>query len=219
MPSLINPKILCPENLLRYIKMLFNKTIKTSSSKNTLADILIILGLLGLVYVYYPLVKVYYFPSTLYHSAIRTGDYIEIPKISAFAPLVLDVNPWDPQDYLPSLQKGVIEARDFNQPGQSGTTYLLAHSSDLPWRITSYNTAFLRLGQLRAGDLIHIHQANKDYTYRVIDQKTVWPNQVASLIVDSGKIQLIVQTCTPIGTDWQRLLVYAQIIPEATLKN
>jgi LPXTG-site transpeptidase (sortase) family protein len=42
-------------------------------------------------------------------------------------------------------------------------------------------------------------------------KKTVWPNEVKYLKEDQGDI-LILQTCTPIGTALQRLLVFAKPI-------
>jgi LPXTG-site transpeptidase (sortase) family protein len=48
----------------------------------------------------------------------------------------------------------------------------------------------------------------KNYNYVVYDKKVVEPWQV-SYITESKKTQLIVQTCTPIGTSLYRLLVFA----------
>lgn len=46
---------------------------------------------------------------------------------------------------------------------------------------------------------------------RCMTKKTVWPNEVKYLKEDQGDI-LILQTCTPIGTALQRLLVFAKPI-------
>ena len=94
-------------------------------------------------------------------------------------------------------------------PNQAGTTFLFAHSSDVPWRITSYNTAFYRLGKIQPGDQITITYEGEDYFYQVRDKKVVWPIEV-EFLTKQGKDQLILQTCTPIGTSLKRLLVFAE---------
>lgn len=92
----------------------------------------------------------------------------------------------------------------------SGTIYLFAHSSELPWRMTRQNTAFFKLDQLKSGDVIKLIKDGVEYIYFVKEKKTVWPNEVKYL-KDLKKDQLILQTCTPIGTSLQRLLVFATL--------
>lgn len=96
-------------------------------------------------------------------------------------------------------------------PDEEGTTYLFAHSSDLPWRITKYNVAFFRLPELKNGDIITVGRKGKVYKYKVAGQKTVNPSEVNYLLNTKEK-QLILQTCVPIGTSFQRLLVIASPI-------
>lgn len=138
------------------------------------------------------------------------GNSISIPKISAYAPLIDDVDPWNEVEYRQSLKKGVALAKGFSKPGESGTTYIFAHSSDSPWNITSYNTVFFRIGELKSGDLVELNYNNQIYKYSVSHLIEVWPNQVEALTKTSGD-QLILQTCTPIGTALKRLLVYANL--------
>ena len=76
--------------------------------------------------------------------------------------------------------------------------------------MTRTNTPFLRLGELKNGDQIIIHKAGKDYVYLVEDKKEVWPNEV-NLVLEKSKDYLILQTCTPLGTDWKRLLIFAKL--------
>ena len=93
-------------------------------------------------------------------------------------------------------------------PGETGTIFLFAHSSDAPWRLTRYNTVFLRLGGLEPGDEIHITTEKGEFIYRVREKKVVWPNETEYL-TNIERDQLILQTCSPVGTDLKRLLVFA----------
>ena len=61
------------------------------------------------------------------------------------------------------------------------------------------------------GDIIIISKDRKLYKYKVTDKKTVWPNEV-NYLLETKKTQLILQTCVPIGTSFQRLLVFAEPI-------
>ena len=76
--------------------------------------------------------------------------------------------------------------------------------------MTRFNTVFLRLGELNMGDIISIYKDGKEYTYAVSDKKEVWPNEVSYLVNAEDEDILILQTCTPIGTDLKRLLIFAK---------
>lgn len=136
------------------------------------------------------------------------SPFISIPRISAYAPLIDDVDPWNETEYRSALKKGVAISKGFAKPGEAGTSFIFAHSSDSPWNITSYNTVFLRLGELKSGDKVNLYYNNQNYEYIVSHAIEVWPNEVEALTKTSGD-QLILQTCTPIGTSLKRLLVFA----------
>lgn len=159
---------------------------------------------LGLIYL--PILKSYLplKPETYKSSNLS----IAIPKINAYAPLIDNVDPWNESEYREALKKGVAIAKGFAKPGQEGITYMFAHSSDSPWRISSYNTVFFRLGELKKDDLIDINYNGKSYQYQVSHSIEVWPNEVETLTKRTGN-QLILQTCTPVGTSLKRLLIFA----------
>ncbi len=139
------------------------------------------------------------------------GFSIEIPSIDVFSPVIEGVDPYNPKFYLEDLRNGVAQAKGTGLPGEKKTMYLFAHSSDVPWRITRYNTAFFKLPFVKKGDKIVIRKDGKEFVYKVFDEKTVWPNDVKYLKEDQGNI-LILQTCVPVGTALQRLLVFAKPI-------
>lgn len=174
---------------------------------NNLGNILILISLFSLAYIYYPIAQIYLFDSEP-PPITNTDSFLTIPSIKAQAPIIFDVNPWKKDIYQEALKNGIAHAQDSAKPGQSGTIFLFAHSSAPPWEITRYNTTFLRLGNVNQNDEIIITYQNKEYKYQVFDKKVVWPNEIQHL-TDLGSDQLILQTCTPPGTALKRLLVFA----------
>lgn len=175
---------------------------------NLLSLLLMIIPVIALSFVYYPIVMVYLFPYTP-PEIPETPYRLEIPSIQAYSPIIENVDPWNKDEYLDKLQLGVAHAEGTSLPGESGTTYLFAHSSDVPWRLTRYNTAFYKLNILKNGDEIKIFKNGEQLTYTVVNKIEVKPTDTQYLLEDQGDV-LILQTCTPIGTDWNRLLVFAE---------
>jgi LPXTG-site transpeptidase (sortase) family protein len=175
-------------------------------------NILIAVSILGLVLIYYPVAKEFLFPPHFTEQQKKSvGFSIEIPSIQVFSPVIEGVDPFDPKVYLDKLKDGVAQAKGTGLPGEKKTMYLFAHSSDVPWRITRYNTAFFKLDFVKNGDLVIVRKDGKEFGYKVFQKKTVWPSEVSYLKENQGDI-LILQTCTPVGTAFQRLLVFAKPI-------
>jgi LPXTG-site transpeptidase (sortase) family protein len=179
----------------------------TSNFLSKIGTFLIGFSLLSTVFTLYPLIRVYLFPPELIPVAPK-GYFITIPKIHAEAPIILNVDPWNESIYKKALQKGVAQAKGTVLPGKTGTSYLFAHSTGMPWEITHYNSIFLRLPELTSNDRIIITVDGRRYKYKVIDKKEISPTDV-SYLVKSSKNQLILQTCVPIGTSLNRLLIFA----------
>jgi LPXTG-site transpeptidase (sortase) family protein len=136
---------------------------------------------------------------------------IIIPKIGASAKVFSNIDPSNQDDFLPILQKGVAHAAGTVFPGMKGNIYLFAHSTDNFWDVGRYNAVFYLLKDLQKGDEVVIFYQNTRYNYIVTDSKVVDPSDVSYLINSQNqtKQQLILQTCWPPGTTWQRLLVFA----------
>lgn len=137
---------------------------------------------------------------------------ILIPKIGASAKIYPNINPASEEEFLPVLRKGVAHARGTVFPGHKGNIYLFAHSTDNFWDVGRYNAIFYLLKDLEQGDEIVIFFENKRYNYVVKSSKIVNPEDTGYITnaQKTGKEQLILQTCWPPGTTWQRLLVFAE---------
>lgn len=180
--------------------------------KKWVGNFLIVASILGLTFIYYPYIKELLLPPTITPAQrVQTGFSIEIPTLKVFSKVIENVDPYNEPVYLEKLKYGVAHAKGTDLPGQGGTVFFFAHSSDVPWRITRYNTAFFKLEFIKNGDIVNVRYEGKEYRYLIYDKKTVWPSEVGYLKEDQGDI-LILQTCTPVGTDLQRLLVFARPI-------
>lgn len=137
---------------------------------------------------------------------------IAIPKIGAAARIFPNVDPSDEKGYLPILQQGVAHSIGTVFPGMPGNIYLFAHSTDNFWNVGRYNAIFYLLKDLQPGDDVTVFYENIRHDYVVTETKIVGPNDI-SHIVDAqkqGNEVLILQTCWPPGTTFQRLLVFAK---------
>ncbi|MBI4089222.1 MAG: class E sortase, partial [Candidatus Levybacteria bacterium] len=141
---------------------------------------------------------------------IDTSFGILIPKIGANARVFPNVDPSSPDKFLPFLQQGVAHAKGTVFPGQKGNIYLFAHSTDNFWNVGRYNAIFYLLKDLGEGDDVVVFYQNVRHNYTVTKSVIADPTDV-SYIADSqtGKELLILQTCWPPGTTWQRLIVFA----------
>jgi LPXTG-site transpeptidase (sortase) family protein len=142
---------------------------------------------------------------------IDTQFSILIPKIGANARIFPNVDPSNPEIFLPILQKGVAHAAGTFFPGQLGNIYLFAHSTDNFWDVGRYNAIFYLLKDLRKDDEINIFYQDVRHNYKVINTQVINSSDVSYMTqAQTGKELLILQTCWPPGTTWQRLMVFAE---------
>lgn len=133
--------------------------------------------------------------------------FLEIPKINLTSTIIPNVDSANESVYLDKLKIGVAHAKGSYFPGDSGPIVLFSHSTDTLAHIVQYNAAFYALKDLAAGDLISVHFKGKIYSYKVADKKIINPADLETIRQSQSK--LIMTTCWPPGTDWQRLIVFA----------
>lgn len=138
----------------------------------------------------------------------NTSFSILIPKIGAVAPIIDDVNPASPANYLPALREGIARAAGTAYPGSAGNVFLFAHSQDAFWKVSTYNTVFYLIGKLNPGDEIDIYYQGNLFKYKVYDKKIVSPDSSQYFHLEGKTLTL--QTLYPPGTTFQRLIVLAK---------
>ncbi len=142
-----------------------------------------------------------------------TNFSIVIPKIGASAAIFPNVNPNNPEEFLPVLAKGIAHAKGSVFPGMKGNVYLFAHSTDNWWNVGRYNAVFYLLKDLQPGDEIVIFFENQRYDYKVAYTTIEDPTNVGYLTAShEGESRVVMQTCWPPGTTWKRLYVIARPI-------
>lgn len=139
---------------------------------------------------------------------------VQIPKILADSEVVEGVSPFDRSEYSKVLENDVIaQAKGSALPGEGKgkTVYLFAHSTQQGWRLARKNAVFYLLGELADGDVIFINFNGKTFSYKVYQKKIFKPEEANVLeYKEEDKEILLLQTCWPIGTDWNRLVVFAE---------
>ena len=196
-----------------------------------LATVLMLTSLSYVAYLYYPLSSalvrfwVNQNTTTVNNSVIAVptsspqsqNEYsITIPRIMAHSKIVPNVSPYDREEYVKVLSDDVVaQVKGSSDPGSgNGTsTYIFAHSTQQGFRMVVKNAVFYLLGEMKNGDFIYVNKYGKIYTYRVYKQQVIGADEVKYLTyTEPDKEILILQTCWPIGTDWNRLLVFAQLV-------
>jgi len=179
-------------------------------------------------YLYTPFIKAFYnYKFTNAETKIETiatqnteikksDEYlIQIPKILAYSEVVENVSPFDPAQYQKILKTNVVaQTNNSDKPGsgKGKMTYIFAHSSTSELEDVRSNAVFYLLGKLEVSDLINIKYHGQEYKYKVYEKKVVSPKRLEYLNYhDENKEVLILQTCWPIGTDWNRLLILAEL--------
>lgn len=184
-----------------------------NKSKSFLINALIVVPVLALAYTYWPvaLTEIEYRrldPDRAWEPVDRSFGLV-IPALGINERVIPGVDPFVYTEYMRALDQGVAHAEGSHLPGEDKTVYLFSHSSDNPFSITRYNTAFYLLPRLEEGERIYIYYQDEEFVYQVVNQEVVGPDAVEYLTqLDSN--QLILQTCTPIGTSINRLLVFAE---------
>lgn len=134
---------------------------------------------------------------------------ISIPKINLISEVIPNVDSTNEDTYKEKLKQGVAHANGSYYPGENGTVFLFSHSTDTIANIEQYNAKFFALKDLSTGDEIEINYKGKTYKYNVTDRKIINPDQLEE--IRNSNSALILSTCFPPGTNWQRLIIYAEV--------
>lgn len=143
---------------------------------------------------------------------------VYIPKIGAKSKVIPNVDTSNQDEYLSALQEGVAHAKGTNFPGSGHTIYLFSHSTNSPLFYAEYNAVFYLLRNLEKGDRIVVYFVGRKFTYQVTDKVITGSNDNSWLDPTTPALRgmkdetLILQTCDPPGTSWNRLLIVAKPI-------
>lgn len=114
------------------------------------------------------------------------------------------------------LMRGVSLSLHQGEPGGTGTTAVIGHSSD--WSSHPYATVFANLNKVSEGDIISVRYNDTIYRYSVTQKEVVDPNDISYFqsgltdTRDHNQLKLI--TCWPLLTTAKRLVVSASPLPQ-----
>ena len=135
--------------------------------------------------------------------------FIEIPKLNVYEKIQANVNPNLASEYKAALKDGVAHALGSAFPGQEKLIYIFGHSTDGAWNVEAYNAVFYQIKDLQPGDQIILHLGEEKFAYEVSAQNITKSSEVDFVNNLKNQNILLLQTCWPPGTSWQRLFVSA----------
>lgn len=142
----------------------------------------------------------------------NSSDYrLVIDEIGVSAPIIINVDGNNEQEYDESLESGVAHLRGSALPGESGNVFIFAHSSYYEDRPGNYKQVFAKLNDLKLGDKLKIESQAEDYLYTVTDKKIVEADDVHIADQSYNYKRLTLMTCWPIGSAEQRLVVVGEL--------
>lgn len=109
-------------------------------------------------------------------------------------------------------REGIIRLQETGSPWEEGSnTVVVGHALGYLWTRTTY--VFYELEKLKPGDdIIVTDQADEEYTFRVYDRITVNPEDYWVTDPIPGKTIISLQTCTPIPTFEDRLIIRGELV-------
>ncbi|MDD3607950.1 MAG: sortase, partial [Candidatus Moranbacteria bacterium] len=147
---------------------------------------------------------------------------LSIPSINVTAPIIFSQS--DDQDQINNeLENGVIHYPGTPFFGMRGSVYLTGHSSYYAWSRSPYKEILKNLGNLQTGEKIIIsaklsNGKQIEFVYTAKSSEVVMPDNPELFRQYEGR-ELTLVTCWPVGTDWKRMMVKAELSYPLPNKN
>lgn len=146
---------------------------------------------------------------------VQSKDYVlVIPALGVKAPIVLEKST-DPDQIFNRLEEGVVHYNDSPLPGEPGVSLILGHSSAYPWYKGQYGSVFALLNKLQPGETFTVQNGSRTLTYKVTGSLVFHPfskdKSIQQFEQASGS-NIILVSCWPVGTNFKRIAVKAQLI-------
>jgi len=138
-------------------------------------------------------------------------DTLFIPKINVKSPILIPKTTSE-KDFFNVLKEGVALYPQFSKPGEGEITIITGHSSPNLAGLGKYNTVFSLLNKLGKEDKIIIYFEEQKYIYKVISKNIFSPGEELSRFKKNKKEKLVLTTCWPIGTNFKRIGIEAELV-------
>lgn len=145
-----------------------------------------------------------------------SDNRIYLPSIDKNIPLVDVPNHKDWKQLEDTIQKGlqngVVVHPISHDPGNFGNFFITGHSSYYAWDKGRYKDVFALLHEVHPDEEVHVFWEGKKYVYKLSEKKVIDPTEVSVLNQPSDEKIITLMTCTPIGTNKQRLILQGELI-------
>ncbi len=144
--------------------------------------------------------------------------HLVIDSIGVDAPIVFGVGS-DEQSVYDNLTYGVVHYSDTPKPGATagGVSVILGHSSAYPWYKGKYGSVFSLLGKLKPGDKFYVqYDDDRLFIYEVKQSIVFNPfssDERLQAIEQSKTPTLVLLSCWPVGTNYRRIAIQAELVP------
>lgn len=136
---------------------------------------------------------------------------ITINRINVQAPVIYGLQSVEEWVFQKALEDGVVHYPNTARPGEPGNAVVFGHSSGQVWAPGAYKSVFAHLDKLQRGDKIFLDYQGIRYVYEVSGSSIVPPTEI-SVLNPTPDPTLTLITCTPVGTNTNRLIVTAKQI-------
>ena len=144
-----------------------------------------------------------------------SDNRLVIPRIGKNVPLIEVPNNknWKELEtgIQDGLQNGVVVHPISRDPGSFGNFFLTGHSSYYVWDEGRYKDVFALLHEVKVGDMVEVYWGGKQYKYKMREKKVVPPTAVEVLNQPKDRSVITLMTCTPIGTNTNRLILVGDL--------
>jgi len=147
-----------------------------------------------------------------------SDNRIEITRIGKNVPIVKVPNHrnWQQleRNIQAGLQKGVVVHPISREPGQEGNFFVTGHSSYYAWDKGRFKDVFALLHEVIQGDVVDVYWNAKKYSYKISNRLVVAPTETDILNQPNDKKMITLMTCTPVGTNKNRLVLVGDLIED-----
>ncbi|MEX2053331.1 MAG: sortase [Candidatus Paceibacterota bacterium] len=140
---------------------------------------------------------------------------IVIESLGVRAPIVFNVGD-DTKAIYDNLENGAVHYSNTSKPGEGGVSVVLGHSSAYPWYKGAYGSVFALLGKLQPGDIFYVAYADGSRFVYSMKQAIVFSpfanDERLQEIEKSDKDTVVLLSCWPVGTNYKRIAVQAELV-------
>jgi len=144
-----------------------------------------------------------------------SDNRIVIPRIGKNVPLITvpGHKNWQKleKNIQKGLQSGVVVHPVSRPPGEFGNFFATGHSSYYKWDPGRFKDVFALLHEVKIGDLVEVYWEGRKFVYKIREKHVVPPTEVSILSQPNDKKMITMMTCTPVGTNKNRLILLGEL--------